>query len=93
MPESEGGYFGDAEMESDIYLGAEMSGEGRKAELHTLGESITRRFELEAPHRVGELSTPRETTKKERKEECGQRYLAGSEWHAESEPEPEPESG
>jgi len=86
------GYFGDAEIEGDIYLGAEMSGEGRKAELHMLGESITGRFELEAPHRVGELSTPRETTEKERKEEGGQGYLAKSEWHAELEPELEPES-
>lgn len=54
-------------MEGDIYLGAEMSGEGRKAELHMLGESITGRFELEAPHRVGELSTPLE--KQQRKKE------------------------
>lgn len=72
-------------MEGDIYLGAEMSGEGRKAELHTLGESITGRFELEAPHRVGELSTLLEKQqRKERKEECGQRHLAKSELHAES---------
>ena len=54
-------------MEGDIYLGAEMSGGGRKVELHTLGESIIGRFEVEAPHRVGELSTP--LKKQQRKEE------------------------